>query len=95
MEKPDDPQLTRNIPRVVIGPGSVVQGTLMFDREVKLYVNDTAKIGPVEGATAQMYSGDDTNNPSASAATPAADETAPATDTTGGKSPAKPAATAP
>src|SRR6266850_1509337 len=45
-------------PRVVVGPGSVVGGTLRFERTVKLYVSDRATIGPVEGATAVRFSGD-------------------------------------
>jgi predicted acyltransferase (DUF342 family) len=45
------------IPRVVVGAGAVVQGTLRFEREVKLYVNDTAQIGTVEGATVIKFSG--------------------------------------
>jgi hypothetical protein len=45
-------------PRVVIGPGAVVEGTLRFDRAVRLYVSDTATIGPVTGATAVKFSGD-------------------------------------
>jgi DUF4097 and DUF4098 domain-containing protein YvlB len=44
-------------PRVVVGPGSVIGGTLKFEREVTLYVSDRATIGPVEGATAVRYSG--------------------------------------
>jgi hypothetical protein len=39
-------------PRVVIGPGAVVQGTLKFEREVTLYVSERATVGPIEGATA-------------------------------------------
>lgn len=46
------------VPRIVIGPGAVVQGTLRFEREVKLYVSDSATIGTVEGATPVKYSGD-------------------------------------
>lgn len=46
------------VPRVVIGPGSVVTGTLRFDRKVELYVSTNAKIGPVIGATAQRYPGE-------------------------------------
>jgi hypothetical protein len=45
-------------PRIVIGPGAVVQGTLKFEREVELYVSDTATIGPVEGAKAVRFSGE-------------------------------------
>lgn len=49
--------LTKRVPRVVIGPGAVVQGKLRFERPVKLYVSDSASIGPVEGATAVKFSG--------------------------------------
>lgn len=45
-------------PRVIVGPGSVVAGTLRFERPVKLYVSDQAHIGPVEGATAIRFSGE-------------------------------------
>jgi hypothetical protein len=44
--------------RVVVGPGSVVAGALRFERPVKLYVSDRATIGPVEGATAIRFSGE-------------------------------------
>jgi len=47
-----------NAPRIVIGPGSHVGGTLNFERKVSLYVSDKATIGPVEGATVVKYSGD-------------------------------------
>lgn len=49
---------SREPPRIVIGPGSVVKGTLKFERAVKLYVSDRATIGPVEGATPIRFSGD-------------------------------------
>lgn len=45
-------------PRVVIGPNAVVEGTLEFQRDVELYVHDSAKIGPVKGATAKRFSGE-------------------------------------
>jgi DUF4097 and DUF4098 domain-containing protein YvlB len=45
-------------PRVVIGPRAVVQGTLVFEREVELYVSDSARIGEVKGATPVMFSGE-------------------------------------
>jgi hypothetical protein len=45
-------------PRIVIGPGAVVSGTLRFQCEVKLYVSDRARIGTVEGATAIVFSGE-------------------------------------
>jgi DUF4097 and DUF4098 domain-containing protein YvlB len=46
------------VPRIVIGPGSVVGGTLNFERPVKLYVSDKAVIGTVQGATVEKYSGE-------------------------------------
>ena len=45
-------------PRIVIGPGAVVQGNLKFEREVDLFVSDKATIGPVEGAKPVAFSGD-------------------------------------
>ncbi len=47
----------REPPRIVIGPNAVVDGPLVFEREVELYVHDSARIGKVTGATAQRYSG--------------------------------------
>jgi DUF4097 and DUF4098 domain-containing protein YvlB len=44
-------------PRIVIGPGAVVQGALRFERPVELYVSETASIGPVTGATPIRYAG--------------------------------------
>jgi hypothetical protein len=48
-----------DVPRIVIRAGSVVKGTLHFDRPVVLYVSDQASIGPVQGATARTFSGDE------------------------------------
>ena len=45
-------------PRVVIGPNSVVQGDLRFERDVELYVSDKATTGPIIGAKAIRFSGD-------------------------------------
>jgi len=45
-------------PRIIIGPNAVVDGPLVFEREVKLYVHASARIGKVTGATAIAYSGD-------------------------------------
>ena len=38
-------------PRIVIGPNAVVNGDLVFEREVTLYVHTSARIGTVTGAT--------------------------------------------
>lgn len=81
VQKPDFDNDHNRMPRVVIGSGSVVEGTLKFDRDVKLLVSDGAKIGPVEGATAQLFSGDDPNHiivPPAADATP--EDAAPAAE---------------
>lgn len=36
-------------PRVVIGPGSRVEGKLVLEREVELFISETAEVGGVEG----------------------------------------------
>jgi predicted acyltransferase (DUF342 family) len=49
-------------PEVVIGPGSVVEGTIMLEREVMLYISESAEVGGVEGKMtmddAVRFSGD-------------------------------------
>lgn len=45
-------------PRVVIGPGATVSGQLRFKRKVQLFVSERATIGPVEGATPVVFSGE-------------------------------------
>lgn len=47
----------RRDPRIVIGPNAQVDGPLVFERPVVLYVHDTAKIGRVTGATPKRFSG--------------------------------------
>jgi hypothetical protein len=49
-------------PRIVVGPGAVVEGAMTFDRAVRLYVSDTATIGQVTGATAVKFTGDQPPN---------------------------------
>ena len=46
-------------PRIVIGPDSEVRGKLQFERDVELFVHETAHIGPVSGATAVSFAGDE------------------------------------
>lgn len=36
-------------PRIVIGPGSKVGGEIIIEREVELYISDTAEVGGVSG----------------------------------------------
>ncbi|MFS8064284.1 MAG: hypothetical protein ACMG5Z_06800 [Luteimonas sp.] len=45
------------IQRIVIGPNAVVEGPLVFEREVKLYVHASARTGAVTGATAIRFDG--------------------------------------
>ena len=47
----------QRIPRVVIGPNAIVEGPLVFEREVKLYVHASARIGDLRGATAVRFDG--------------------------------------
>ena len=61
VEKPNQNWFNRNRrePRIIIGPDAVVEGRSRFEHEVQLLVSDRAKIGPVEGAKAITFSGDD------------------------------------
>ena len=49
-------------PRVTIGPGSKVGGKIIAEREVELYISDTAEVGGVSGVMtmdqAVRFSGD-------------------------------------
>lgn len=36
-------------PKIIIGPGSEVRGTIELEREVELYISETAKVGGVVG----------------------------------------------
>jgi DUF4097 and DUF4098 domain-containing protein YvlB len=49
--------LRKRDPRIVIGPNAQVDGTLLFERPVVLYVHDSARIGSVTGATVRHFSG--------------------------------------
>lgn len=42
-------------PRIVIGPNAVVDGDLVFEREVTLYVHKTARTGKIIGATPAAF----------------------------------------
>lgn len=46
------------VPRIVIGPRAIVDGTLEFRREVELFVSKRAKVGAIKGATAKTFDGD-------------------------------------
>jgi DUF4097 and DUF4098 domain-containing protein YvlB len=59
VRKPKGMNFENRPPRVVIGPDAEVGGTLTFEREVRLYVHDRARIGTITGATPQRFSGDE------------------------------------
>jgi cytoskeletal protein CcmA (bactofilin family)/ethanolamine utilization microcompartment shell protein EutS len=50
------------MPEIIIGPGSTVEGKIVLEREVKLYISETAEVGGVEGVMnmddAVRFSGD-------------------------------------
>jgi formylmethanofuran dehydrogenase subunit C len=62
VDKPSGISFMNEDPVIVIGPGSVVQGDLRFERKVKLYVSDKATIGTVVGATPVPFSGENPPN---------------------------------
>jgi len=45
-------------PRVIVGPDAVVEGPLRFEREVKLYVHRSARVGEISGAEPVPFDGD-------------------------------------
>lgn len=49
-------------PRIVIGPGTTIEGVIELEREVKLYISDTANVGGVTGVMslddAERFSGE-------------------------------------
>lgn len=58
VRKPKGMSFDNRPPRVVIGPDAEVRGTMVFEREVRLYVHDRARVGTIQGATAQRFSGE-------------------------------------
>lgn len=58
VNKPKGRSNESRLPRVVIGPKAVVQGELVFERQVELFVSDSATVGAITGATAKSFSGD-------------------------------------
>jgi DUF4097 and DUF4098 domain-containing protein YvlB len=49
VEKPGGWGRENRKPRVIIGPGSVVVGQIHLEREVELYISETAEVGGVTG----------------------------------------------
>lgn len=62
VEKPDGFSLDHRKPRIVIGPDARVDGDIVLEREVELYISETAEVAGVRGvmtmADAVRFSGD-------------------------------------
>jgi hypothetical protein len=48
-EKPGGWNNSKGMLRIVIGPGSRIEGVIRLEREVKLYISESADVGGVEG----------------------------------------------
>lgn len=57
VKKPKGTFSAKDKPRVVIGPDSRIAGKIIAEREIHLYVHESASIGSVEGAEVQRFSG--------------------------------------
>lgn len=55
IKKPKGAFSTSDKPRVVVGPDSRVAGKIIAEREISLYVHESASIGGVEGADPQPW----------------------------------------
>lgn len=49
VEEPGGRTSKNRTPRIVIGPGSRVEGVIRLERKVKLYISESAEVGGVEG----------------------------------------------
>ncbi|MEM7280049.1 MAG: hypothetical protein AAF438_00260 [Pseudomonadota bacterium] len=49
----------RKDPKIIIGPNSSIAGELVFERDVKLYVHDSASVGRITGAEPISFSDDE------------------------------------
>ena len=62
IEKPSTRSKSSRVPEIVIGPGSTVGGVIRLEREVKLFISESADVGGVEGEMsmddAVRFSGD-------------------------------------
>ena len=62
IEKPSMWSKSSRVPEIVIGPGSTVGGVIRLEREVKLFISESADVGGVEGEMsmddAVRFSGD-------------------------------------
>lgn len=62
VEKPSGRRGNKRVPRVVIGPGSSVEGVVQLDQKVDLFIHESARVGGVSGVMsfddAVRFSGD-------------------------------------
>ena len=62
VEKPSGWNRPKRTPRVIIGPGTIVEGEVHLEREVELFIHDSAQVGRVTGVMgmddAVRFSGD-------------------------------------
>ena len=62
VEKPGGWNNNKREPRIVIGPGSRIEGKIVLEREVELFISESAEVGGVEGLMtlddAVRFSGD-------------------------------------
>ena len=49
--------IKRDEPKIIVGPGSQIMGSLIARTDVHLYVHESASIGNIVGATPVIYSG--------------------------------------
>ena len=49
VEEPSGWSIHKHTPKIIIGPGSRVEGVIRLEREVKLYISESAEVGGVEG----------------------------------------------
>lgn len=56
IKKPSDDS-DGHVPRIVIGAGSVIEGKIDCEREVKLYISRQAKVGAISGAKPFYFDG--------------------------------------
>ncbi|PCI76738.1 MAG: hypothetical protein COB20_09900 [SAR86 cluster bacterium] len=49
--------IKRDEPKIIVGPGSEIKGSLIARTDVRLYVHESAKIGNIVGASPLIYSG--------------------------------------
>lgn len=48
----------RDVPTIVIGENVRVAGPLQFDRQVELFIHESAEVGQIQGAEPRYFSGD-------------------------------------